>query len=331
MNRSTPQIRAALATTGLALALFQCWYVYLPADEAIRFSQCRLNAHLDCFKSLSTYGADMMPFGLPVFPALAGLYLWMAALLGFAATADEPRRSGWIAWAGVLAFPVTGLSAYVLLNDLMVAKATSLSTLLLLGHGVALFLMAVLGGLPAPALRAGARGAGAFSLIGLLAASLLYGGGSTRLAAREVEIERESAPAQLRWSRFLHTVPRVGAAHLGNATAAREVLLFVDPKQPESQALMRAANALAGALGQETAIYLYAPDDPRLLQAFRDGKLSEFLDNPQPFPKTDAPEGFARQQAAIRKIDIGGLPTARWRGGSASGAIDLTEILRELR
>jgi len=331
MIRAGLQIRAGLATTGLALALFQCWYVYLPADEAIRFHHCRLNAHLDCFKSLSIYGADMMPFGLPVFPALAGLYVWMAALLGFATTADEPRRSGWVAWAGVLAFPVTGLSAYVLLNDLMVAKATSVSTLLLLAHGIALFLMAVLGGISMPAMRAGARSAFAFAPVALLAAFLLHGAGDTRLAAREVEIERESAPAQLRWSRFAHNLPRLDAAHLGKQTAAYEVLLFVDPKQSESRALMSAAEALRSSLGQEISIYVYAPDDPRLLKAFRDGKLSEFLKQPESFDATDAPQGFARQQAAIRELGIGTLPAARWRNGSAQGAIDLTAILRGLR
>ena len=47
------------------------------------------------------------------------------------------------------------------------------------------------------------------------------GAGSTALATRAIEVERASAPAQLRWSRFALALPRVGAAHIGRETAPR--------------------------------------------------------------------------------------------------------------
>jgi hypothetical protein len=336
MSVRESKLRTALATGALLIALFQCWYVYLPEDRAVHFHYCRLNAHLDCFKSLSMHGADMVPFGVPVFPALAASYLWMVALLGFAFTADEPRRTAWGAWAAIGAFPATGLSVYVLLDDILVAKVTSLSTLVLLGVGLALCVIGVVRGIAVAQLRSGARGAAGFAALALVAGFLMQGAGSTALATRAIEVERASAPAQLRWSRFALALPRVGAAHIGRETAPRELLLIVDPAQDSSRAAMRAVAALAPTIGSDVSIYLYAPDDPRLLQAFLDGKLLEFLEKPETFPQRASddpglPPGFERQAKALRKLGVDTYPTAWSRSGKTSGEIDLPRTIASLR
>jgi len=328
------RLRTALVTSALLLVLFQCWYVYLPDTEAVRFHHCRLNAHLDCYKSLSLHGADMTPFGIPVFPALAGIYFWMAVLLGFSLTADEPRRSAWNAWAAILAFPATGLSVYVMLDDVLVSKVTSLSSVLILGLGLALCVIGIVRGIATSQLRKGVGDVVGFGVLAALVTTLLFGAGVNRLDAREIEIERAAKPAQLRWSRFAHDLPRVGAAHLGSETAPREVLLVVDPADEASRKLMKAAAGLAPTLGAGTAIYFYAPTSPRLLAAFRAGRLKDFLEEPDTSARgmraANPPKGWQRQNEALQKLGVDTYPTALWRGGRKTGSIDLRGVISSL-
>jgi hypothetical protein len=332
MTNGESKLRTALASAALLLTLFQCWYVYLPDIEAVTFHHCRLNAQLDCYKSLSLHGAEMTPFGIPVFPALAAIYFWMAALLACSRTADEPRRTSWGAWASILAFPAVGLSVYVMLDDVLIAKATSLSTLLVLGIGIALCVMGIVRGIATAALRRNVLSVVGFGALAILVGTLLYGAGANRLDAREIEIAREAQPAQLRWSRFALDVPRVGAAHLGEETAPHEVLVVVDPSDEASRGLMKAAAALGPTLGSQIAIYFYAPSDPGLLAAFHAGKLKDYLEDPASFPRAAGalPQGFERQNAALTKIGVAQYPTALWQGGRQSGAIDLREVISSL-
>jgi len=335
MTHHESKLRAALAVAALMLALFQCWYVYLPDTESVQFHHCRLNEHLDCYKSLSLNGAEMTPFGIPAFPALAGIYCWMAILLGFSFTASEPRRTAWCAWAAILAFPATGLSVYVLLDDIFVSKVTSLSTILILGIGLASCVIGIVRGIPANYLGRGATGAIGFGALAATVGFLVFAAGTTRLDARDLEIERAGKPAQLRWSRFAHDLPRVGAAHLGPETAPRELLLVIDPSDDISRELMKAAAKLAPKMDGLTAIYFYAPTDPRLLEAYADGRLIEFLETPTQFPQRsadgpDLPMGFKRQRDALKKLGVDRYPTALWRGGKQSGAVDLRRIISSL-
>ena len=332
MTSGESKLRTALAVAALALVLFQCWYVYLPDTEAVRFHHCRLNAQLDCYKSLSLHGAEMTPFGIPVFPALAAIYFWMAALLGFSRTADEPRRSSWSAWAAILAFPAAGLSVYVMLDDVLVAKVTSLSTVLVLGIGIALCGMGIVRGIATERLRRNVLNVLGFGALALLVGTLLYAAGVNRLDAREIEIVREAQPAQLRWSRFALDLPRVGAAHLGEETAPRELLLVVDPADEASRQLMTAALGMVPTLGSQISIYFYAPSDSNLLAAFRAGKLTDYLENPASFSSNgkEPLPGFERQNRALAKLGIDRYPTALWQGGKQTGSVDLPRIISSL-
>jgi len=340
MTHPESKLRAALAVAALVLVLFQCWYVYLPDTEAVKFHHCRLNAHLDCYKSLSLHGAEMTPFGIPVFPTLAGLYFWMAVLLGFSLATDEPRRSAWGTWAAVLAFPAAGLSVYVMLDDIFVSKVTSLSTVLILGLGLALCVIGIVRGIATSRIGQGIPGALGIGALSGLVGFLVFAAGTTRLDAREIEITRAGKPAQLRWSRFAHSIPRVGAAHLGAETAPHELLLIVDPAQAASRSLMAAAAKLEPTLGARTAIYFYAPTDPRLLEAFAEGSLKEFLAKPESFPQrsadeTDLPKGFRRQRNALQKLGIDRYPTALslpspGLSGTQTGEIDLPRLISSL-
>ncbi|MHC4848298.1 MAG: hypothetical protein ACYTEG_07575 [Planctomycetota bacterium] len=332
MSAAESKLRAALAAPGLALALFQCWYAYLPDGEAVAFHQCRINAQLDCYKSLSLHGAEMRPFGVPVLASLAALYLAITLLLAGAALATEPRTSSWRTWASLLSFPAAGLSVYVLLHDWQVAKASSLSTLLILGIGLSLCVLTILRGVAVNTLKAGAAGFAGWMAIALVAGFLLHGTGSAQLVAREIEIEREGEPAQLRWARFAHSIPRVGAAHLGNPTAPREILLFVNPALPESQAIMRAAAKLAPRLGDAVVIYLYAPSDYRLLSAHERGRLAAYLEDPSSLPemKLTPSKEFQRQVEAIEKLGLR-YPSAWTRDGKREGDIDVAALVTSLR
>jgi len=267
-----------------------------------------------------------------VFPALAAIYFWMAALLGFSRTADEPRRSSWSAWAAILAFPAAGLSVYVMLDDVLVAKVTSLSTVLVLGIGIALCGMGIVRGIATERLRRNVLNVLGFGALALLVGTLLYAAGVNRLDAREIEIVREAQPAQLRWSRFALDLPRVGAAHLGEETAPRELLLVVDPADEASRQLMTAAVGMVPTLGSQVSIYFYAPSDSNLLAAFRAGKLTDYLENPASFSSNgkEPLPGFERQNRALAKLGIDRYPTALWQGGKQTGSVDLPRIISSL-
>lgn len=330
MSAAESKLRAALAAPGLALALFQCWYSYLPQSEAVAFHQCRINAQLDCYKSLSLEGADA--FGIRIVPWLAAIYLGMTLLLAGSALTDGPAKNGWRAWASLLAFPAAGLSVFVLLHDWQVAHASSLSTVLILGLGLALCVLTVLRGVSVQALREGVRGFAGWAAIAIAAGLLLHGAGSARLMAEDLLIEREGEPAQLRWARFAHSIPRVGAAHLGNPTAPREILLFVNPAMPESQAVMRAAAKVAPRLGDAVVIYFYAPSDYRLLSAHERGRLAAYLEDPSSLPemKLTPSKEFKRQIEAIEKLNLR-YPTAWTRAGKREGDIDVAALVTSLR
>ncbi len=320
-----------LAATGSLLALFQAWYVYLPLDEAAAVDLCRLNAQVDCYRSLARFGIDMAPFGVPVFAALAGLFVFQLALCLYARTAEGPRREAWLAIAGVTAFPQAGLALYVLLHDLLVAEATSPSAIFVAAAAGAACTHAVAGGLRWATAAPGLRGAALLAAAALAGVYAFHQAGVTRHAVDEIEHERESRPPGLRWPRFAHAMPRDGVAHLGGLLAETEILLFVDPAQPESRALMAEAAALALDDTSDLLLYFYAggPAGAALLAAEQRGEVRAHLASPAP-PAADSapPPILGRIERARQALGVAAYPTALWRGGSETGAFRLADIIR---
>jgi len=323
-----------LAATGSLLALFQAWYVYLPLDEAATVDLCRINAQVDCYRSLARFGIDMAPFGVPVFATLAGLFVFQLALCLYARTAEAPLREAWLSIARVTAFPQAGLALYVLLHDLLVAEATSPSAIFVAAAAGAACYLAVVGGLRWATIAPGLRGAALLATAALAGGYAFHQGGVTRHEVDAVEHERESRPPGLRWPRFAHAMPRDGVAHLGGALAETEILLFVDPAQPESRALMAEAAALPLDDSSDLLLHFYAegPGGVALLAAEQRGETRAYLASPTP-PVGDAvpPPLLGRIERARAKLGVVATPTALWDGGSETGSFRLADVIARAR
>ncbi len=170
MTRRDHAVLTALAASGALLTLFQNWYISLPLEEASRIDLCRLTPAINCFKSLYAHGPEMLAFGLPVFPALLAIFVFQTALCGFAWVAAAARADAWLSLARLASFPASGLAIFVLLNDMMVAKATSVSAILVAGASLAISVLTVVHGLGKLRLRNAGRAS-----VGLLLAALLAG------------------------------------------------------------------------------------------------------------------------------------------------------------
>jgi len=336
MNRRGQATLIALAGVGLLLALFQCWYISLPQEEAALFDVCRFSRHLDCFESLGKHGADLATWGgLPVIPALFSIFLFQFALAAFAGFARPGAREAWLTISKLISFPATGLAVYVLLSDYVVARATSASAVLIAFDSLAINVFTVWQGVQKTRLREGIAwvlllGAGAAAC-----GAFLSGAGTARREYESVLRERESAPPSVRWPSFAIQVPRRDSAALGNRSAPAEVLLFVDPSQEASQTVLRDALSLQPAFGDGVLIYLYAPGEQgeRLLLAQQAGRLEAYLRDgatPPGDPKTIRAL-LERQEEARKQLGIETFPTVVWKGGRKSGRFDLRSILESAR
>lgn len=333
MTRREHGILTALAVLGSLLALFQCWYVYLPADEAAAFDLCQVSRHVDCFQSLHKFGSEMVPFGIPVIAALLALFLFMAGLSVLAWTVEGARREAWLALARLSALPQAGLVVYVLLNDYLVAHATSPTTIALavVSFGVGGGLV-VRGGIRGVPLRAGAAWPLGLAAAGALLCLFLHGAGAARQTVLRVEQEREAETPPIRWQAFAPDMPRTGAAMLGNPTAEREILFLVDPAQEASRTLMREAADLGLGPASDVLLVICAKGEAgaRLVAAQAAGRLADHLRAPDAWDGdvSAARPLVERQEAAMTKLGVATFPAALWKGGKREGDFRLAEILR---
>jgi hypothetical protein len=323
MSTRSHAILTLLVLLALGLALFQCWYVYLPHEEAARFDLCRFSPAVDCFKSLNTFGESMRPFGIPAFPTLAALFFFQALLASFAWFATPATRNGWLTLARLLWFPAAGMAVYVLLHDLMVAKCTSASALLVTATALAGGGLTILQGLSGKVRGAGA--VSAFLAASLLFGFFLFGAGSARLESAHAAREREAARPELSYPRFATAMPRTGAATAGADTAPCELLLFVDLADEAGLALARDAWARASAAGSGVRLVVYAPGalgaglaTARDVEAFLQSPESARVSDPA---LTDATEW--KRRAGVEK-----LPAIVWDGGRRAGTFSIDEVFR---
>jgi len=333
MTRRDHVVLTALAGAGLLLALFQCWYAYLPPEDAALLDFCRFSELLDCYESLNRTGHTLVVWVVPVIPALAGVFLFQTALCGFAWTAQAASREAWIALARLASFPATGLAAFVLLNDYLIAKATSLSAVLVAGLCVAINVLTVLRGLEGARLLAGARWAALIALCAALFAFFVSGAGNARRTAARVRMELETAPPDVRVPAFAPRVPRAGAAAIGDPRAETEVLVFLDPAQESSRAVMRELAALEA---EDVLVHVYAPGEAgaRLMLAQSRGDLAGYLGDPKPLPDEELDPfrlHVERQQKAWRALGVDRLPAAVCRKNRWIGEVDLQRVLAGCR
>jgi hypothetical protein len=327
MTRRDHALLTVLVGAGLALTLFQCWYVYLPPERAAGVAFCRLTEELDCFESLNRHGASLKVLGIPVFSALSGVFFFQLALCGFAWTVAGAVREAWLGVARLIAFPAAGLAIYVLLSDYLVAKTTSASAILVALLFLAIAVLAILQGLQGARLRVGGRWTAGFALAATLFGFFLYGAGSSRRDIARVLLERETQRPDVLWADFATFVPRAGFATLGNPLAETEVLLFIDLTQDASRALVREALQTVPETNAEVCLRLYGGAD--LILAQRSGRLRDYLRDLEPPPGNAASVGYLieREDRARRELKVTELPTAVWKGDRRSGAFALRDVL----
>jgi len=329
-----------LVLAGALLTAWQCWYIYLPLEEALTVDLCRLKPtlpQLDCFDALhrSGFGAELYAWVLPVFPALLGLCTFQLLLCAFAWTAPPARREAWIAMARLVSFPVSGLAVFVVLNDLAWGGGvTSPSAVLLLAATLAMSVLAVVRGWSGVRLGAGAASSVVFLGTAVLLAFFVHGAGNARREAGYVQRARTAAPPDVRLPAFARGMPRHEAARLGDPRAETEVLLFLDGSDASKQAMRDALrlvpdDATAGAL-----VYFYAPGElgAQLLAAQKRGDVRRFLagsgDAGAPEPDAALERALARQEKAREALGITAYPTVVWREGRATGTLALDRLLR---
>jgi hypothetical protein len=326
MNRWGHALVAGGALACFALAAFQVWYVALPDDRAALVDVCRWTPLLDCFESLNRHGVVL----LPVLAALAALFLLQFALAGLAAAVPGPRGEAWLGLARLAWFPASGLAVYVLIGDLLLREPvgpndpvrTSPSAVLIALLSVAMSVHAVVRG------RLGFRVGDAGPVpVALAVGAALFGffaEGAAGAARQSAAIQQrvDAQPPAVVVPDFEPEIPRQGAVALGDARAAREVLLFLDPEQDASLVLLR--DALA-ATEEDVLLHVYlrgramVSDDRPALEALARGGV---------LPPAE-PGALADRHVARARIEE--WPTAIWRDGRRAGAFALGDILRAAR
>jgi hypothetical protein len=280
VNGRNHTLLAALSGAAAALTLFQVWYVSLPLEQASAIDFCRLSPVVDCLKSLHAHGHEIHLWVVAVLPLLCACCLFMLALCAFAWVGDERQRDSWLALARLVSFPASGLALFVLLNDMMVANATSVSAILVAITCLTISARTVLGGL------LGAKPRFSWPLAGILGAAVLgaffmQGAVAARRGIDYVNSERDSAEPGVLWPRVARQLPRRGAAHLGNWTAPHEVILFVDGSDA-SKSVMQQAAALMPGYADKVLLTIVARGaiGAGLIEAQQKGKVAEFLRAP---------------------------------------------------
>lgn len=338
MTRRDHLLVTALAATGLVVTLWQCWYIYLPPAQAAEWARglfwCRLTPQVDCFESLSKFGAEIKAGPLPVFATLAALFLWQVLLGAFAWVAEAGPREAWLAVAKLVSFPTAGFAVFVLLHDYSVAKVTSASSLLVAVVAVTACVHTVVRGIRGARLGAGRAGALGFLAIAALFGFFLHGAGAARLEIDRVEREREAAPPNIRYVDFAPQVPRAGAASLGDPTAPAELLLFVDPDDQASRQVMLQLANLAPEYAERVFVYVFAKGEhgPRLLLAHRANTLERYLRTLAEAPGDPATvrDLAARQEQARQDLGIEEFPAAVWGrhpNQRTTGVFELKDVL----
>ena len=280
MSRNDRLVLGLGAACGSAFGLFACFVATAPKVEAQAFF-CRFTRVLDCYRSLTLEGATLRLGPVAVLPFLAAAFLLQLGLCGAAAASRGARREGALALALACALPLAALSLSLLLNDLIVAKATTLGAL---GAGA----FSTWGCARAVVLRrrgALTLGPGAGAALALLPVALLCGvflqrAGEARLAAYEREAARDAAPPTLRWPVFARSVPREGGAVLGRPDAEREALLVVDLADMASREMLRAALHLVPDFekyGGRVVVLASAPHGAGLAVAQAAGVVENYL------------------------------------------------------
>jgi hypothetical protein len=139
------------------------------------------------------------------------------------------------------------------------------------------------------------------------------------------------APTSVRYATFAPSIPRRHAAALGDPVAPHEVLLFVDPEQEASRAIMREALEIMPAYGEQVFLSIYAPGGHGVLLvlAQKRDSLEAYLEHltPPPGDPNSVRHIAERQEEAWRELGIDSFPTALWKGGRKSGDLMLSEIL----
>lgn len=312
----------SLATA--VLALFENWAAHLPAEEAGVLDFCRFSPVLDCLKSVNAHGASLAIFSLPVLPALAALTLFMTAI-GLLALCGSPEATPWGFHA---AFPASGLALYQVLDHILSARSTSVDALLLAALLVWACVRGVQRGLRHEPAAAGGRSALGALLFALLAGFLLNGAGRARLEAAELRRSLDSSVPNIVWPAFDEQMPREGAPLLGDPAAPEEMLVFLDPAQEESRGLVRECLAVHSPVRMvffgtgEMGLAMIGGGEAAL-RAIAEGRSL-------PPPASPRPALHGRQERHRLALGVTRFPTVRWRGGQASGEIDLPAILQKV-
>jgi hypothetical protein len=319
MTRRTLAFLLGAAVACLLLAVFQVWYVALPFDDARHVDFCRWSRHLDCFESLHRHG------DLAALAGLAGLF-FLETLVLAAGAGDQPRRDAWLAVARLASIPASGLAVYVLLNDYLVAKQTSPTSV-----AIALLSMGATahGAIRGPSVGA-AKEAGMGALAAVAGSALLgfflHGAAGAAQAAEKAEAEIRGAPPAVHWASFDAAIPREGAAALGNTRAPTEILLFLDPAQDLSRRLLREALEFRG---DDVLLLVYLPGVALASDARAYLETVALAEATTPPPETEAGRILAeRTKAAAKVLEF---PTAIWKGGRTSGDFRLAKVLAAAR
>ena len=279
------RILALLALLGATCALFQCWLAYVTTHDDASFLFCRFTRVLDCTVAVHNHGPGLLVLGIAVLPALAALFLFQLGVLSLAGQTSEAQREGLGAWARVATLPAAGLCLYTILDNVLVAKATSLSGLLMTGAAIWGVVITLAHGVRGPGLKRTAK-TGTLLLVAAAACGHFLGvAGTARLELRTVKAELAAQPTQVRFPRFATAIPRTGAAVLGPSTATEEVLVFLNPAQRESRA------TLAGLLESETkkrhVVYVTGPHAAGLAVAQKLGFARDYLEQLAKGPDAD--------------------------------------------
>ena len=292
------RLLARLALVGATCALFQCWLAYVVSNDDAAFLFCRFTTVLDCTQAVQKHGPGLLVAGIAVLPALAALFLFQLGVLVSAGQTSEAQREGLGAWARVATLPTTGLCLYTILDNILVAKATSLSGLLMTGAAIWGVVITLTHGVRVAGLKRTAK-TGTLLLVAAAACGHFLGvAGTARLELRAVRADLAAQPTQVRFPRFASAIPRTGAAVLGPPNSMEEVLVFLDPAQKESR------DTLAGLLESDPkkrhVVYVTGPHAAGLVVAQKFGFARAYLE--QLAKGSDADPGTLIQR-------LGGDPT----------------------
>jgi hypothetical protein len=326
MTRRERTWLTAGAAAAAAFGLFAFYVAYADKSEAILFF-CNFTRVLRCSTSLTEHASALRLGPVAVVPALAAAALLQAALSGAAWCASGARRDALFAWAAAASAPLAALGATLLLNDWLVAHATTLAGIYLFGFGLFGVVLAVRRRFEiAAALGRGGWTPLACLLFALLCGILMQGAGSARLAAQELRETAAARPPEIRWPRFALEVPRQGGAVVGPSDARIEGLMFVDLSQSDSRRALSAAFELRDDLvkyGARLVVLAAPPHDSGVAVAQAAGAGETYLRHLLRNPDQDVASLLAAAGADPKHLDDPTLGALLERRARAVAALDL--------